>query len=172
MIEFLAGFWTDRFVGQAHVTLAALALVLGPIVFWRRKGTRFHKQAGYAYVAAMLVTNCTALTMYDIDGGINMFHVFAVMSLSTLIPGMIAIWRKSILLHYHCMSWSYFGLFAAFASQVATQTSTIGQFARLTGIGSHFLVLGICVAIATALTWVFVNAMARKVLPRYLRGPA
>ncbi|MEO0578019.1 MAG: DUF2306 domain-containing protein, partial [Pseudomonadota bacterium] len=109
-MELLSRFWSDSWVGQGHFVLAAIALILGPLIFTQRKGTAMHRGFGYAYLTAMLVVNVTALTMYDMTRGPNLFHFFAVVSLGTITPGLIAILRGSLTSHYFFMSWSYFGL--------------------------------------------------------------
>ena len=37
-----------------HLTLALAALVLGPLALWARKGSCWHRAAGYAWVTLML----------------------------------------------------------------------------------------------------------------------
>lgn len=120
--------WSESPVGLGHFFAALVALVIGPISFLRRKGDRLHRLLGYTYVSVMAVVNVSALTMYELTGGPNLFHFFAALSLATIGPG---IWcavrarqtgrRELLISHYYFMSWSYFGLLAAFLSQIATQ---------------------------------------------------
>lgn len=53
-------------LGLTHTATATAALLLGPAVFFRRKGDRTHRRVGYAYVASMVILNVTALAIYDL----------------------------------------------------------------------------------------------------------
>lgn len=55
-------------LGLTHTATATAALLLGPAVFFRRKGDRTHRRVGYAYVASMVILNVTALAIYDLFG--------------------------------------------------------------------------------------------------------
>jgi uncharacterized membrane protein len=123
-------------IGRLHLISALLALVLGAAVLWiKPKGTRRHRQLGYAWVACMLFLNISALTIYRLFGGFGPFHAAAIISLSTIIP---AFWcarqaRASRLRrdlkararwlekHYYLMTFSYVGLVAAAVSETATR---------------------------------------------------
>ena len=52
---------------QLHVVFATLGLVLGGYIFLRRKGDRWHKLAGRAFVAATLLTASTSFFIHEID---------------------------------------------------------------------------------------------------------
>ncbi|MEO0974861.1 MAG: DUF2306 domain-containing protein, partial [Pseudomonadota bacterium] len=82
-MELLDRFWADHWIGQAHLLLAIVALIAGPAIFLARKGTRTHRSLGIVYLVAMLVVNVSALTTYEMSGKPNLFHGFAVMSLSS-----------------------------------------------------------------------------------------
>jgi uncharacterized membrane protein len=115
----------DR-LGIAHTTLACIALVLGAIVVVRRKADRLHRTTGHLYVASLLATNITALNIYDLFGQFGPFHVAAIVSLATVIAGMIPVvtrrprnhWFET---HAYFMSWSYVGLVAAAAAETAVR---------------------------------------------------
>jgi len=40
----------------AHVTRGSIGLIMGAVALSLTKGTNSHKQAGYAFVAAMIIT--------------------------------------------------------------------------------------------------------------------
>jgi uncharacterized membrane protein len=108
-----------------HFVGACLALVLGPLVLWLRKGTRLHIRVGYAYVACMLVVNVPVFFTYELFGRFGMFHGFAVMSLVSLTYGIgsaMARWPKDGWLHLHLsgMYWSVMGLYFAGIAQLMT----------------------------------------------------
>jgi uncharacterized membrane protein len=119
----------DR-LGFAHTVLASLSLTLGAIVVLRRKGDRWHRTIGHFYVAGMLATNITALNIYDLFGRFGPFHVAAVVSLATVIAGLVpAVIRRPrngwFETHAYFMSWSYVGLVAAAVAEAAVRLPTV-----------------------------------------------
>ncbi len=169
MGELLSHFWSDTWVGQGHVVLAITALIFGPLIFTQAKGTRSHRLLGYGYLASMLVVNVSALTMYELSAGPNLFHFFAVVSLSSILPGIYSVLRGKIESHYFFMSWSYFGLLAAFLSQVATQTGAIPRLGQALGGTSVFVLVFALTGIASFGASRLINAKAKTLLPHYQR---
>jgi uncharacterized membrane protein len=115
-------------LGWLHILCAVAALLVGAAVFFRQKGTRTHRVLGYFYSALLLLVNVSALSTFSISGSPGPFHAMAVVSLATLVAGFIsAVLRRPrswwLDLHAYFMSWSYVGLAAAGASQIATQYS-------------------------------------------------
>ena len=113
-------------LGWLHTASALAALASGAAVLLRRKGTRAHRRLGWAYAASMLVLNGTALLIYRLSGGFGPFHVAALMSLGSLVCGVVPAVRrrpaeKWVERHYYWMTYSYVGLLAAAASEVATR---------------------------------------------------
>lgn len=144
-------------LGALHLTAALSAVVLGAMVFRSRKATRFHRRLGYGYVTAMLTTNLTALGIYGLSGKFNLLHGFALLSLISLVFGMLPVMRGRpeglrFDQHWRFMSWSYIGLIAALVAESATRIGLpmlIAQgfapkpwFWVLVGVAS-FLVAGI-----------------------------
>ena len=163
-------YWVHSILGGAHFGSALAALLLGPVLFFRRKGTMFHRLAGYGYVLSMLTVNITALTMYDFTGRPNLFHVFAVMSLASLLPAMWALQRgvrlksdRLLEVHARLMMWSYFGLAAAGLAQVATRLlpPLLGSF------GQAALAIGVALFAASAVCWVIFKLAAPRLAKRY-----
>ena len=117
---------TDYF-GAAHIAAALIALIVGPIVFVRPKGTRAHRMTGGVYVLALLVVNLMGLLIFR--DGISVFHLLAGISLATLAAGLIPMLsgRRSALtitFHAHLLCWSYAGLLAAAAGQAVAAIPT------------------------------------------------
>ena len=113
-------------IGFLHTAFATAALLLGPAVFFRRKGDARHRALGYAYVASMALLNATALLIYKLFGGWGVFHWGALLSLATLAMGFVPAVRRRpkggwLKWHYMGMSWSYVGLCAAAASEFFTR---------------------------------------------------
>jgi uncharacterized membrane protein/tetratricopeptide (TPR) repeat protein len=119
----------DR-LGIAHTALACVALALGAIVVLRRKGDRLHRTTGHLYVASLVATNITALNIYDLFGQVGPFHVAAIVSLATVVAGMIPVvtrrprarWFET---HAYFMSWSYVGLVAAAGAEAAVRLPAV-----------------------------------------------
>jgi uncharacterized membrane protein len=111
--------------GLVHTACAVAALLLGPAVFLRRKGDRWHRRLGYAYVASMAALNGTAFALYDLFGGWGPFHWAAVASFATLLMGFVPAYRRRpanwLAWHYVGMCWSYVGLAAAAAAEFFTR---------------------------------------------------
>jgi uncharacterized membrane protein len=146
-------------LGWTHTAAALSALVVGASVLLTRKGTRRHRQLGWAYVVSMLLLNGTALLIYRLFGRFGPFHVGAVFSLVTVVAGTVAALgarrarargnaverARALERHYQWMTWSYAGLVAAAVSEIATRTPALRP---RPGQGMAF---GITVAVATLL---------------------
>lgn len=113
------------YLGTLHILSAVSALLLGPSVFVRKKGTALHKKLGYGYVLSMIVLNATAFMIYDLFDGWGVFHYAALVSLVTLLTGFIPAFRKKpgnwMEWHYMGMTWSYVGLSAAAVAETLTR---------------------------------------------------
>ena len=111
-------------VGIIHVVASAAAIATGCLVLLLPKGTRYHRMLGFAYVVLMVALNVSALALYRLTGTFGPFHVAAVASLCTVVPGFVFAhlhqpgWLEP---HYFLMTFSYVGLLAAAASEVAVR---------------------------------------------------
>lgn len=117
---------TYQFTSGLHIGCAISALIFGFCVLLVRKGTRSHKQLGYAYFFNMLGLNISALFIYKLTGHFGPFHGAALAGLLTLIAGFIPAYRhlpreRWLEFHYEFMNWSYVGLIAAGVSEAATR---------------------------------------------------
>ncbi len=146
-------------LGWIHTVSALGALLTGAAVLLTRKGTRRHRQVGWAYVVSMLLLNGTALLIYRLFGRFGPFHVGAVFSFVTVVAGTAAAIgarrarvrrdaagrARALERHYQWMTWSYVGLAAAAVSEIATRMPALRP---RPGQGMAF---GITVAVATLL---------------------
>ena len=110
--------------GYIHLLAAVAALLAGATIFFRRKGTMVHRCLGYVYAVAMVTVVTTALMIYRLTHAFNILHFFAVAATPPLLAGLAAaVFRRPgwLARHYRWMSWSYVGLFAAFAAETATR---------------------------------------------------
>lgn len=86
---------TTNATSMLHFCTALLALLLAAVVLMAPKGTRFHKRLGYVFAITLLIVNISAGFMYNLTGGFNVLHVFVMISMGSLLYGMIpAIRRK------------------------------------------------------------------------------
>ena len=112
-------------LGLVHLVFGILALVSGTAVTLIRKGNRSHRALGYLYLYSMLGTNITALLIYDLTGTVNMFHIFALFSLLTLLAGMLPIFTRPkhswLPKHAHFMAGSYLGVVLATAAEITVR---------------------------------------------------
>jgi hypothetical protein len=113
-------------VGIIHLVASIFALLFGTWVLVGEKGTRAHRKIGYLYAVSMLLLIATAFMIYRLFGRFGIFHVAAIVSMLTLLGGMIpVILRKPkklwFGLHFSFMYWSVFGLYAAFVAEMAVR---------------------------------------------------
>lgn len=132
-------------IGLVHLIVSILALIFGTLVLMLEKGTKRHKQIGYAYFVSMLGVIGTAFMIYRLFGRFGVFHITALISLVTLSAGMIpAILRKPVnnwfRLHYGFMFWSVIGLYAAFAAETLVRVPQT-PFFGMVGIATFIVIL-------------------------------
>jgi uncharacterized membrane protein len=69
-------------LGWVHLIASTVAIAVALVMLVRPKGNPIHKRRGRVYVAAILITGCTALAIYR--RGVFFFpHWFAIASLAT-----------------------------------------------------------------------------------------
>jgi uncharacterized membrane protein len=113
-------------LGMAHVAFAMVAMGTGALILARPKGTRSHRRIGRVYTLSMLGLNATALMIYRLFGYFGPFHVLALISLFTVIAGVIPVLLRRpkdrwIEVHYRFITGSYVGLIAALAAEIAVR---------------------------------------------------
>jgi len=114
--------------------------------------------------------NITALTNYDFTGYPNLFHFFALLSLSALIPAFYVLQRavrlkdqKLLEEHARLMMWSYYGLAAAGVAQVATRVlpPIVGD------IGRAFMYMGLSLGVAGMIAFLVFRPLSKRLAARY-----
>jgi uncharacterized membrane protein len=113
-------------LGAVHSLFGLAALGLGTAVVLRPKGTSSHRRLGWAYVASMAGLLSTSFLIYRLFGGFGPFHALAVVGAVTLFGGVLPAWRRRppegwLARHYHFMAYSYAGLVAATAAEIAVR---------------------------------------------------
>ncbi|MFK7811930.1 MAG: DUF2306 domain-containing protein [Maribacter sp.] len=113
----------NNWIGLVHTLFSIVAMLLGGIVVLSKKGTQKHRIFGYVYVVSMFLLNGTAFGIYNF-GRLSMFHFFALISLITVILGIVPKkkrkenWLKK---HFTFMSWSVVGLYCAFWAEIGVR---------------------------------------------------
>jgi uncharacterized membrane protein len=149
-------------LGPLHLVSSVVALMAGAWVLLRNKGGAWHRRIGWTYAVSMLVLNLTALGIYRLTGTVGPFHVAALLSLLTVVAGVIPARRRLprgswLDRHYAFMTWSYVGLAAAAVSEVATRLPAVRAAAG--GTGPAFW---LAVAVATCLVVATGGALIRR----------
>ena len=161
-------------LGQVHFSAALVALGAGAVTLLRRKGTSSHRRLGWVYVLSMIVLNVSALMIYRLTRTFGPFHVAAVVSLASLIAGVVPAWRKKPAkqwydYHYFFMSYSYLGLVAAAFAETATRVPAIRSFSGGPTARFWIIVAGVSVAIF-AIGSTLIRRGATRILPSFRRG--
>lgn len=134
-------------LGLFHTGSAAASLVVGAIVLLMPKGTRRHRRLGAGYFAAMVATNASALLVYHRTGHLGPFHVAAAFSALTLVAALLpVVLRKPgqhwIEMHYELVTWSYVGLLAAAAAEIAVRLPTAPFWGAVVAASAAIIVIG------------------------------
>lgn len=113
-------------LGFIHLIFGILALVAGTAVLFLRKGTRWHRTLGHLYLTNMLALNISALFIYRLFGSFGPFHWLALISLLTLVAGMVPVFTRRpkgrwLELHASFLNGSYVGLVAATAAEITSR---------------------------------------------------
>lgn len=74
----------------AHLFCAMLAVVLTPVMLWRRRGDAMHRTLGYIWVVAMTATAAFSLLVRQINAG--HFSTIHILSIGTLLVLPLVIW--------------------------------------------------------------------------------
>jgi uncharacterized membrane protein len=95
---------------QAHVLAAIAAFTLGVAMFASRKGARFHRIAGWAWVVLMAVVAGSSLAITAINPGhFSLIHLLSALTLLTLPLAVIAARRHRVADHRRRMTGLFLG---------------------------------------------------------------
>lgn len=100
---------------QLHVLGALPALLLTPLVLWRRRRDRLHRLAGYAWVLTMALAAISSfwITGFGVIGPFSPIHLLSVLTLYGLIVAVRAAIRGDVWLHRTTMTNISWGLASA-----------------------------------------------------------
>lgn len=125
--------WIHSLQGGVHFISATLGMISGAYLLLAKKGTRIHTRIGYIFVTSLLLTNLSALFIYDFNNGrISVFHFLIPVSVFFLTYGMIPMIRKprkakSLNKHIIGMSGAAMGLWAAGATEYFVRELAYGM---------------------------------------------
>ena len=111
-----------------HLVTATPAMVLGGFVLWRKKGTMLHRFLGRLWVALMLLTAVGSFGIKS-SGQFSWIHILSVVTIVSIVTGLVAIRRRKREQHRRCMQGAYTGLMIAFVFTLAP-TRILGQWVR------------------------------------------
>lgn len=97
----------------AHAAFALIAILLGGLQLFRRKGDRLHRLAGRGYVAAMVLAALTSFFLTTMTGSFSFLHILSVWTLGTLGISHYCLRRGRIEAHARSMILLYGGLLTA-----------------------------------------------------------
>ena len=132
-------------IGLVHLISSCFALIFGTYTLIAKKGTKQHIKIGYLYVISMGILSLTAFMIYRLFNGWGIFHYTTLLSLVTIILGMVPIWTKKPAkkwkyLHFSFMYWSVIGLYAAFAAEILVRIPKT-PFFGMVGIATGTIML-------------------------------
>lgn len=92
---------SSSFAIVLHALTAMVAALLGTLILFLRKGTRWHKVLGRVWVGAMLVVAISSFFISEarMFGPYSLIHVLSVFTLVSLVSGVVAIRRGNVIGH-------------------------------------------------------------------------
>lgn len=137
----------------AHAFTASTALPLGAYQLLRRvKGDRRHRLVGWTWVVAMTFVATSSFAIRDLrHGRLSLLHVLSVVTLVSLVAGIIQIRRGNIAGHRAAMRGSWLGLVGAFIGAVAVPSRRIPTFVVTDPGGVAVALLAVMATAATVI---------------------
>ncbi|GEL19115.1 DUF2306 domain-containing protein [Pseudonocardia asaccharolytica] len=122
----------------AHTASALVCLLLGGYQLLRRiKGDRTHRIAGWMWVTGMLFVATSSFAIRDLsEGRLSLLHVLSVVTLVSLVAGILAARRGDLRGHRSAMLGSWLGLTGAFLGAVAVPGRLIPTFVVTEPLGA------------------------------------
>lgn len=137
-----------------HLIAAILAVGIGALVLWRRKGDGSHKFAGRIWVVLMVVVAVSSFFITEIrDGSFSPIHLLSVYSMGSLIYG-VGVFRfqdraTAIRGHQQAMRSLYIlGLLIA-GGFTFLPDRLLGRMISEASVVPHFVLIGLSLAAAT-----------------------
>jgi uncharacterized membrane protein len=96
-----------------HLICALVALPLGALVLWGRKGTPRHKLLGRIWAVLMLVVAISSYWLRTLSGGFSFIHLLSVLTLVSIPLGIYQVRQGKFTAHLRTMRGVYIGLVVA-----------------------------------------------------------
>jgi uncharacterized membrane protein len=100
-----------------HIVFALGAVALGPAALWLRKGSRWHRAAGYAWVTMMSGAALSSLFIRSFGRpnvlGYTAIHLLTLLTIAGLAGGIWYISQKQVRSHQRTMLFIYIGAVTA-----------------------------------------------------------
>lgn len=138
----------------AHASTAMVCLLLGAYQLLRRvKGDRPHRITGWIWVAGMLFVATSSFAIRDLrDGQFSLLHALSLVTLVSLVIGVIAARRGRITPHRASMRGSWIGLSGAFIGAVAVPDRAIPTFTVSNPLGALAALAAVAAITAVVIT--------------------
>jgi uncharacterized membrane protein len=97
---------------QLHLAAALPAVLIGPVVLFRRARDRLHKALGYLWIAAIVALSVTGLLIpsdFPLIGPFGPIHLFSLVALWGVAEGLVRIRRGDVAGHLAVMPSVWFG---------------------------------------------------------------
>lgn len=124
---------------QAHLLLAVLALLLGPLVLRSRKGSALHRRLGWVWVLAMLGAAASSLFIRDVRlpnlAGYTPIHLLTLLTFAGVGAAIAAALRKRVSAHRRAMWGTYLGGCVGAGSFALLPGRTLGDLLWHHGLG-------------------------------------
>ena len=104
-------FWNASLAVQIHVVTALVALVLGLIMFSRKKGGRAHRNLGKAWVVVMALVALSSFFIHQLRvwGLFSPIHLLSVFTLASLAWAIFMIRKRNVRAHEMTMKGLFMG---------------------------------------------------------------
>jgi len=99
------------FIIQLHIIAAFLAIFIGVIILWRRKGTTLHKSYGKIWVALLAIVALSSFFINEIQtfGPFSAIHILSILTLYSLVRAIIHVKNGRIQKHQVIMKGLFYG---------------------------------------------------------------
>jgi uncharacterized membrane protein len=103
-------FTQASFAVQMHILVAFGALILGVVMFSRKKGTWAHKMTGRAFALLMLLTALSAIFIRQLnEGSFSWIHIFVPITFFALFETFFYIRKGDVRRHKRAVTGLFFG---------------------------------------------------------------
>lgn len=159
----LSPLFASSFVIQLHVYTAVAAIILGPFILLRRKGTRAHKLLGRLWVVLMVIVAGSSMFIHTLFvwGNYSPIHILSVFTLVSLGLAIHAIRAGRVSRHEKMMKSTYLlaliitGIFTLLPGRLMYEVllEPFFQSGALAGV----LVVAVFAALAVYVAWVYAS---------------